>query len=275
MSRSTGTPYVRAIDIQGPWIYVGGYFSKITGGPAATQRAEGSLGRVRVTDGFPDNTWRPTVDNDVWDIDANAGGDRVYVVGTFRTLNGVTLPQPRLAITDTNTGLTVPNMQPYKPDADTERMQTIMEIGDSVYQGGSQHILHKYAKSDYAFQRGHMTLRGGDYQSMATTGGILYASCHCNEVDFSDTNTWSTPTNYTKTEPINLIGAYDLNTLDFLPDFRPNIQFDGEGPWEEYVDTTGCLWAGGDVNLGYTGAFYGGFVKFCPVTSRRRRHPRT
>ena len=29
------------IDIQGQWIYVGGYFTKITGGPAATQRADG------------------------------------------------------------------------------------------------------------------------------------------------------------------------------------------------------------------------------------------
>ena len=54
-------------------------------------------------------------------------------------------------------------------------MQTIMEIGDAVYQGGSQHILHKYAKSDYSFQYSHMTLRGGDYQAMDTTGGILYA----------------------------------------------------------------------------------------------------
>ena len=64
-------------------------------------------------------------------------------------------------------------------------MQTIMEIGDAVYQGGSQHILHKYAKSDYSFQYSHMTLRGGDYQAMATTGGILYAACHCNDWDFS------------------------------------------------------------------------------------------
>jgi hypothetical protein len=242
VSRGTGVPYVRSLDIQGQWIYVGGYFTKITGGPAATQRAVASLARVRVSDGFPDGAWRPTVDNDVWDIDANPGGDRVYIVGTFRTLNGVTLPQPRLAITDTNTGAAVPGLQPYRPDADAERMQSIMEIGDAVYQGGSQHILHKYAKSDYAFQYSHMTLRGGDYQAMDTTGGILYAACHCNDWDFSGTNTWSNPTNYSRVEPISLVGAYDLNTLEFLPAFQPDVQFDGER-WQETVDSNGCLWA--------------------------------
>jgi hypothetical protein len=267
VGRNTGVPYVRSLDIQGQWIYVGGYFTKITGGPAATQRAVASLARVRVSDGFPDGSWRPSVDNDVWDIDANPGGDRVYIVGTFRTLNGVTLPQPRLAITDTATGATVPGLQPYRPDSDAERMQTIMEIGDAVYQGGSQHILHKYAKSDYSFQYSHETLRGGDYQAMDTTGGILYAACHCNDWDFSGSNTWSNPSGYSRVEPISLIGAYDLNTLEFLPAFQPDVQFDGESVWQETVDSNGCLWAGGDIHHGYTGAYYGGFTKFCPRDS--------
>jgi trimeric autotransporter adhesin len=264
VSRTTGVPYVRSLDVQGSWIYVGGYFSRITGGPTATSRAVGNLTRVRASDGFPDGAWRPSVDNDVWDLDAGPGGDRVYIVGTFRNLNGVALPQPRLAIVDTGTGQSVPGLQPYRPDADTERQQTIMELGDSVYQGGAQHMLHKYAKSDYAFQYSHLTLRGGDYQAMAATNGILYAACHCNDWDFSGTNTWNTPTGYSRVEPINLIGAYDLNTLEFLPEFAPDIQFDGEAAWEQFVDSTGCMWAGGDVHHGYTGAYYGGFAKFCP-----------
>ena len=116
-----------------------------------------------------------------------------------------------------------------------------------------------------------MTLRGGDYQAMDTTGGILYAACHCNDWDFSGTNTWSNPTNYSRVEPISLIGAYDLNTLEFLPGFQPDVQFDGEAAWQETVDSTGCLWAGGDIHHGYTGAYYGGFAKFCPGTRRLRR----
>ena len=171
------------------WIYVGGYFTKITGGPAATQRAPTATSVACVS-----RTVSPTArggrrsTTDVWDIDANAGGDRVYVVGTFRTAERRDVAAA--AARDhrhERPARRCPTCSRTEPDADTERMQTIMEIGDAVYQGGSQHILHKYAKSDYAFQRSHMTLRGGDFQTMAATGGILYASCHCNELDFSDT----------------------------------------------------------------------------------------
>ena len=69
------------------------------------------------------------------------------------------------------------------------------------------------------------------------------------------------PTNYSRVEPISLIGAYDLNTLEFLPAFQPDVQFDGESLWQETVDSNGCLWAGGDIHHGYTGACYGGFAK--------------
>ena len=82
-----------------------------------------------------------------------------------------------------------PGLQTYKANADTERQQTIMEVGDSVYQGGSQHFLHKYAKSDYSFQRSHLTLRGGDFQSMSYTNGILYASNHSQQLELHRTRT--------------------------------------------------------------------------------------
>ena len=264
VSRTTGgAPYVRRIDIQDNWVYVGGSFTKLGGGGIAPI-ADGNIGRVRLSDGRPDGAWRPNLnDGAVWGLDANPTGDRVYVVGTFRQLNFVNLPQPRLAILDTTTGAYVPGLQPYRSDADTERQQVITEIGNSVYQGGSQHMLHKYNKSDYAFQYSHITLRGGDFQAATHSSDILYASCHCNDWDFSGTNVFGTPTGYSRVEPINLVGAYDLNTLEYLPQFAPNIQFDGEGPWALFTDSTGCMWAGGDVNKGYTGAFYGGFVKFC------------
>ena len=104
-----------------------------------------------------------------------------------------------------------------------------------------------------AFQRGHLTLRGGDFQSLAYTNGILYASNHCNNWNFSghehvvDTvglhagstrSTCSAPTTPT--------------TLEFLPEFQPNWTFEGEGPWEQFVDSTGCIWAGGDITRGYS-----------------------
>jgi hypothetical protein len=270
--RSNEAAYVRSLDVQGDWVYVGGSFTTIGGGTGTGTQAPISVSnaaRVRISDGKPSLAWRPKLtDGAVWDMDANDGGDRVYIVGVFRTLNGVTLAQPRQAIVDTVNGNLVPGLQPYKPNADTERQQVILEVGDSVYQGGSQHFLHKYAKSDYSLQYSHLTLRGGDFQSAAYTGGILYAGNHGNNWDFSGTNTWSTPTGYSRVEPFNLIGAYDLSTLEYLPQFTPNIAFEGEGPWDMYVDSTGCLWAGGDINRGFTGNFYGGFVKFCQRDSQ-------
>jgi trimeric autotransporter adhesin len=266
VSRSSGVTYVRSMDIEGNWLYIGGSFTKTAGG-GVNPTSNGNIARLRLSDGRPDTSWKPSfVDGNIWDIDATA--DRVYTVGTFRQLNGVNLPAPRQAIIDTVKGNLVPGLQPYRQNADTERQQAIMEIGDSVYQGGSQHFVHKYAKSDFSFQRGHLTLRGGDFQSLAATNGILYASNHGNNWDFSDTNTWSTPTNYTRVEPMNLLGAYDLNTLEFLPEFQPNWTFEGEGPWDQYVDSTGCLWAGGDMNQGFSSPFYGGFARFCPRDSQ-------
>ena len=208
-SRAAASPYVRAMDIEGNWLYIGGSFIE-------------DLGRRRQPDGQRQHCSSPALGRAarrdveaephrqrVWEIEATP--ERVYVVGVFRQLNGVNLPVPRQAILNTVNGTLVPGLQNYQANADTERQQTIMEVGDSVYQGGSQHFLHKYAKSDYSFQRSHLTLRGGDFQSMSYTNGIVYASNHSNNWNFSDTNTWSTPSGYSRVDPINLIGAYDAD----------------------------------------------------------------
>ena len=210
----------------------------------------------------------PTVDNDVWDIDANPGGDRVYVVGTFRTLNGVTLPQPRLAIIDTNTGAAVPGLQPYRPDSDAERMQTIIEVGNDVYQGGSQHILHKYAKSDYAFEHSHMTLRGGDYQAMDDDRRHPLRRVPLQRLGLQR--------DQHLVEPDQLLpGRADQPDRRLRPE-HPRVPAGvpagravrrRRSVWQESVDSNGCLWAGGDIHHGYTGAYYGGFAKFCPRDS--------
>ena len=45
VSRGTGVPYVRSLDIQGQWIYVGGYFTK-------SRRAAATRGRGRASHEF-------------------------------------------------------------------------------------------------------------------------------------------------------------------------------------------------------------------------------
>ncbi len=274
VSRPSGSYDVRAMDIQGPWLYIGGNFTRVSGGIGtefAGPITDSRLARLRLTDGRPDGAWKPSVEVAPQEIDASPQGDRVYAVGLFQTLNGVQLNPIRLAIMDTVSGDAVPGLQPFQPNStDLEWQNTILEVGDKVYQGGSQHILHQYNRADYAFERSHMAKFGGDFQAMAYKDGILYAGCHCQDWQYEDANSWPDPNGYSRTDPISLIGAYDTtNNLEVVPEFDPT-QIDltgsgGEGPWELFFDSSGCMWAGGDlVRLGTTASpFYGGYERFC------------
>ncbi len=276
-SRPTGSYDIRAMSIQGPWLYLGGNFTKITGGtgsdvvgPLTLSR----LARVRLTDGRPDWNWEPALNTAPADINASPQGDRLYAVGTFTTLNGTALASPHETAVDTTTGALVPGLQPWvqtQPGV-TEPSNAILEVGDHVYQGGSQHYLHSYARSNYAFEKGYITQNnGGDYQALAYKDGILYGSCHCvTDYQFQDTTNFSSPTGYSRVDPINLIGAYDMNdNLSALPEFNPTqlkLQgAGGEGPWALFFDSNGCMWAGGDlVRQGASASpYYGGYEKFC------------
>lgn len=275
VSRPTGTYDVRAMDVQGPWLYVAGNFTRATGGIGTQVQGPITLSRLvrfRLTDGRPDGTWKPSVETAPQEIDASDQGDRVYAVGLFDTLNGVSINPTRLAIMDTVTGAAVPGLQPFHPNSpsDIEWQNTILEVGNKVYQGGSQHMLHQYNRADYAFERAHMTKEGGDYQAMAYHDGILYAACHCGNWQYEDANTWVDPAGYSQVDPINFIGAYDTtNNLEVIPEFHPTALditgSGGEGVWELYVDHSNCMWAGGDlIRRGTTPTpFYGGFERFC------------
>ena len=160
---------------------------------------------------------------------------------------------------------------PPRP-ASASRATRSSRSGDHVYQGGSQHYLHSYARSDYAFEKGYITQNnGGDFQSLAYKDGILYGSCHCvTDYAFEDTTNFDSPTGYSRVDPINLIGAFDMtNNLSMLPEFNPTqlkLQgAGGEGPWALFFDSNGCMWAGGDLVRQGASAnpYYGGYEKFC------------
>ncbi len=268
---------VRAMSIQGNWLYLGGDFTSITGGTGfdtAGPIALSRLARVQLSNGKPDFNWEPLLDTAPMDISANAGGDRVYTVGTMSVLNGVTLNPNHQAIVDTVTGARVTGLNAWHPTQAgvTEPSNTILEVGDHVYQGGSQHYFQSYAKSNYAFERQHTTQNaGGDFQSMAYKDGILYGSCHCvTDWQYEDSTGWSPPLSYSRVDPINLIGAYDTtNNMEVVPEFHPTqIRLQGsggEGPWSLFVDNNGCMWAGGELVRQGASAnpYYGGFERFC------------
>ena len=272
----SGSNDVRAMDIDGDWLYVAGSFTRITGGttdvvgPLNTAR----LARVRLSDGRPDWNWRPTVNTAVWDIAVSKDYDRVYAAGTFTQLNGLTISPTHFGIVDKTTGATVTGLPAYVQNTTNgEENTSIVLANGKVYLGGSQHYLHQYRESDFTLERSHIARSpGGDFQAIAydPNDQKLYASCHCDQYQYQDSTNY-TPTNYSRVDQINLFGAYDTtNNLEVVPEFHVTKarlnNTNGEGPWSLFVDSGACLWAGGDLQATGqpTSPYYGGFMRFCP-----------
>jgi hypothetical protein len=276
VSRPTGSYDVRAMDVQGPWLYIGGNFTRVSGGATdfvGPLNNAARLARLRLTDGRPDWNWLPGVNTAPWDVNVSKQGDRVYAIGAFTTLNGATLATPKLAVVDTVTGAAVPGLQGWQQDAPTsaEPSLAVLEVGDKVYQGGSQHYLHQYNRATYGLERSHETRQGGDYQALAYKDGILYGASHGDNWQYEDTNTWPDPAGYSQVNPYNLIGAYDTNNnLEVVPEFQParirQAGAGGTGPYALTFDTNGCMWAGGDILVdgAPSSPYYGGYARFCP-----------
>jgi chitodextrinase len=264
---TTARPSVRAIDIEGPWVYVGGNFTRLTSlnGVAVP---EARLGRVALANGTIDKSFRPNIGGVIYDIDATP--DRVHAVGKFTTVNGV--PQVAVAVLDPNTGDQLPGMAtPVFTDATLSRRYyfAVKEVGDRIWLGGSQHTTQVYRRSDYSLVRSFVANPNGDGQALAVKDGIVYAGNHSNDrtLLYSDATTWPGLAGATRSDPITWIGAWDDATQVFqnwVPDVGSTT---GEGTWDLQVDSTGCLWGGGDYDRGSivngVPTFAQGFAKFC------------
>ncbi|GAB3592738.1 hypothetical protein GCM10027446_13910 [Angustibacter peucedani] len=267
---------VRALDYQDGYLYVGGRFNRVSGGTTAmTPITLSSMTRLRVSDGKPDGTWKPHVDGTVFELDASSRGDRVYLVGNFNNVNYVA--SPMLGVVTTASGAAnVPGLQPWVPSQGSVKkyQQTVLEVGDKVWQGGSEHILSSYNRDDYTKLRSNITRSGGDFQALAAADGVVYGACHCLNFNYSDTINYGSPiASASDVNNIKFIGAWDATTGDYIPDFWPTgLKGDGsDGPWELTFDTSGCMWFGGDFIQGsYQSTGYqwlGGFGKLCPRDS--------
>ena len=265
---TTARPLVRAIDIEGPWLYVGGNFTRLTG-PNGIAVPEGRLGRVAVATVAVDKAFRPDITGVVYDIDATP--DRVYAVGKFTRVNGVA--QVAVAQLDPDTGLQLPGMQPpVLTDASKSRQLyfAVLELGDHVWLGGSQHTTQVYRRSDFSLVRSFVASPNGDGQALATSNGFLYTGNHSNDMTrlYSDAISWPDLAGATGSAPITWIGAWDDATAVFqswVPDVGTDV---GEGTWDLLFDRRGCMWAGGDFNRGSVidgvTTFAQGMVRFCP-----------
>ncbi|MBG0827418.1 galactose oxidase [Planomonospora sp. ID67723] len=274
---------VKALDVQDDWLYVGGAFNHVAGGsPLSSKVWAVAAARVRVSDGRPDEKWTPHFDQPVVDLDVSEKGDRVYFGGFFEKVNDK--PANSFAVVGTSTpAALVPGMGDWKPStatANRDYRQTVAEVGDRVWMGGSQHDFQLYTRDDLTKVTGHITRGGGDLQASIVKDGVIYGSCHCPEFVFNGASSWDNTTGWSNAHQINWIGAWDAKTGKYLPNFAPSIDSRrGDGPWALTTDDNGCLWFGGDMNRGSwdsaTGSYQwlGGFGRLCATDAKAPSAP--
>jgi len=275
VAASATTTNVRGLDVQGGWLYVGGRFTSIAGGGSSlgASMTLSDAARVSLVDGRPDPTWKPHFDGTIYELDASSRGDRVYYVGVFANVNFT--PSANEAAVSTEPGAPlITGLNAWLPSIGSGTktyQQTILENGNDVWQGGSQHILTRYSRDTYAAENSSITRNGGDFQALAEVDGVIYGSCHCIHYAYSGTTNYGTPVpNAQDVNNIRFMGAWDAATGAYLPEFYV-AGLEGrqdQGPWALRKDPDGCLWFGGDLIQGsYKGSSYqwlGAFGKLCP-----------
>ena len=284
-SVTSGLAGVRTLHIMNGWVYVGGNLRSVSGGTGTDVGTVSgkNLFKLKESNGRPSTTFHPGMGTAVWQVFASPAGDRVYAAGMFGTVNGT--KKEILAVLNPNTGALVPGLKDVVPSYDCRPLCSRTPYSEAVYETKDrawviatpvEHAVHQLTRSTLARKYGHYTgappgdLKngGGDYQAIAETNGIVYAACHCWKQDYSGAYTTNRPglapvswDSYTK---ITGIGAYDATTFARVATFLPAAygQY-GDGAWQLFVDSAGCLWAGGDFTHGPGTMWLGGFAKFC------------
>ncbi|MEJ7636312.1 fibrinogen-like YCDxxxxGGGW domain-containing protein [Aeromicrobium sp.] len=281
--------WVRSLDVSGNHLYVGGGFTRYSGGTDRTTRAFRNIVRVSTTTGTPDTTWRPnlgtgilqsdgkrSLSSSVLSLDVSDDGAMVYAAGQFTQGyvgdDGKTaVSKPGLAAIKTSAPATFQSWPIVYSStvARTRYQQAVKQVGSRVWTGGSQHNLFAYLASSLKLSISNITVRGGDFQAIAARSGIVYASCHCFDWNYSGTTRYDAPkaAGYTQVDRIGGVGAWNASTGDYIPSFSPTFDTrTGEGPWALMTAADGTLWSGGDYTsvVGRDGKnqWTGGFARF-------------
>lgn len=265
-----GVTRVRSMDLQGDYIYIGGNFTHLTGGPNAKRSYGRNAARVTWNNSTPDNSWNPEFNGGVMDLDAAADGTRVYIGGFFSRSKQVHVNISAAVVQSAAGAEPVdPNWAPTWSYASKSYIQTAVDAGDRFYFGGSEHLLFGYDAATLTRQSGSITRAGGDFQASAFNGqSMVVAGCHCNNFNYQDAYSWPNPGDtWTQADSIKWLGAWDAASGDYLPAFNPvRLRSSNGGLWGVFVASDGTVWAGGD----FTGAatapgrstWAGGFVRF-------------
>lgn len=265
---SGGVLNIRALDLSGGKLYIGGAFSHLSGGTAPSRVVYArSAARVDAATGTPDPGWNPEFNGSVIDIDGADDGARVYAAGYFSTSKGAAASRVAALQTATGAALDTPAWKPTWSSNSGNYQQAVQQVGNRVFVGGGEHALFGFDTATFTRQTGNIMKTGGDVQAAETDGELLYASCHCSQWTYSGAYTWSTlNAGWTQADAIKWLGVWDAATGAYVPDFVPNLSMRlGSGPWAIEVDSLGRVWAGGDIETVRTSAgqkFSGGFARF-------------
>ncbi|MCC3266585.1 fibrinogen-like YCDxxxxGGGW domain-containing protein [Arthrobacter gengyunqii] len=267
-----GAVQIRTLEVRDGWLYLGGAFTHLTGGTATSPVYARNAARVAVADGKPDSGWNPAFNGTVVDVDPSADGQRLYAAGYFTASNAATTY--RAAALSTAPGA-VPAEWNFVPSSGERAgyQQGIKEVGNRVWVGGAEHSLFSFDTATLTRQSSNITLEGGDFQDVTEANGIVYGSCHCGHWNYSGASTWpSVGRNFARADKINLVGAWNAGTGEYIPEFNPVMKGRaGYGVWAALVDSRGVLWAGGDLvsssTSGGTSQWSGGYARFLPADS--------
>ncbi|MFH5824408.1 fibrinogen-like YCDxxxxGGGW domain-containing protein [Georgenia sp. AZ-5] len=280
-----GSVQVRTLSVDGDWVYLGGAFTHLSGGSQAASVYARSAARVSVANGTPDGQWNPEFNGTVVSVDASDDGTRLYAGGYFGTSQGAPTYRAAAVLTQPGAPLASPTWAPVWSDFRPERQatgnyqQAIKQVDDRVWSGGSEHSLFTFSTETFERLSGNITHDRGDFQAIDDDRGVVYAGCHCNQWNYSDTYTWSRSgpgAGWTQADKIGWFGAWDADTGKVLPEFNPVISSGGGGAWAILGAADGTVWAGGDfsgVRTANGNSWAGGFVRFPQVDATAPGRP--
>ncbi|QWW19170.1 galactose oxidase [Schaalia sp. 19OD2882] len=268
LKSAKGSVSVRALDVDGDRIYIGGYFTHLQR-PGKAQVYARSAGRVGL-DGTPDRSWNPEFNGSLMDLDATGEKDRFYAAGYFTTSGGGRFEANKATVLRTAPGAEPATDFRFVGSTDTRRnyQQTVIDSGPRAYIGGSEHSLFGYDPTSMERLSGVITTTlGGDLQTTTTDGVTVYGGCHCFSRAYDGAYRWSDP-GRTWTRSVRVQGVFAVDAATgAIHEWTPYLlRGKGSGAWGSGMSNDGTLWLGGDFTASRTvsgrNQWNSGFVRY-------------
>ncbi|MFV0258243.1 MAG: discoidin domain-containing protein, partial [Acidimicrobiales bacterium] len=236
-SISGGTkPVVRSVAVAGSTVYAGGSFSRQVG-PDGTPRATGLVIKINRADGTLDTGFKPTFANGgVWGVAYNSTYKRLFAVGFYDTVNGVS--SPGFAALDPVTGANSAGYSAALPAFYTNQvadlgpqLHDVETSGDRVIVTTKHHLYMVFTAGTGAYINGTSS-NGTQRVSLSRDGNYAYVGCHCDG------------TGYLRVVDL---ATGQLAAPPLLKDTRGSA-----GVWAAEELPNGCVWTGGALDYDTT-----------------------